>query len=68
MNIVSPEILTALDDLQNRYIAALDNKDMEAWAATFVDNDDASYICRSAENEENGWPIALMLDDCIACL
>ena len=53
-----------LDDLQNRYILALDNKDMPGWLATFAERDDASYICISAENEDNGWPIALMLDDC----
>lgn len=66
MGTVTQEILTQVDELQNRYIAALDNKDMKGWAATFADTSDASYICRSAENEAHGWPIALMLDDCRA--
>lgn len=57
-----------VDDLQNRYILALDNKDMPGWLATFADRDEASYTCISAENESNGWPIALMLDDCRARL
>jgi len=68
MNAIAQVTLTALDDLQNRYIAALDDKNMDGWAETFTENDDASYICRSAENEANGWPIALMLDDCRARL
>ncbi len=66
MNAISQDILAKLDDLQNRYISALDGKDIEGWAATFSEQDDATYICRSAENESMGWPIALMLDDCRA--
>ncbi len=66
MNDVDQGLLVQLDELQNRYIAALDNKDMKGWAATFSEKDEASYICRSSENEAMGWPIALMLDDCRA--
>lgn len=66
MSAISQERLSLLDELQNRYVAALDNKDMAGWAATFSQRDDASYICRSSENEAMGWPIALMLDDCRA--
>ncbi len=62
------EIQARVDNLQNRYMLALDNKDLQAWIATFADRDDASYTCISAENEANGWPIALMLDDCRARL
>lgn len=62
------EVLTKLDALQNLYVAALDGKDMDGWLATFSQRDDASYICRSAENESMGLPIALMLDDCRARL
>jgi 3-phenylpropionate/cinnamic acid dioxygenase small subunit len=65
-SIVQADILARLDDLQNRYIASLDGKDLRAWAATFSERADASYICRSAENESMGWPMALMLDDCRA--
>lgn len=60
------EVLTQIDELQNRYISALGAKDMQGWADTFTKTDAASYICRSAENEAQGWPIALMLDDCRA--
>lgn len=66
MSSIAQDTLTRLDDLQNRYIAALDGKDINAWAATFSEQDEATYICRSAENESMGWPIALMLDDCRA--
>lgn len=62
------EFLSKVDDLQNRYIAALDNKDMPSWLATFSQRNDASYYCKSAENEAMGWPICLMLDDCRARL
>lgn len=64
MNAVTPEILMQIDNLQNRYIAAIGAKNMSDWAATFAEQDSASYICRSTENEEHGWPIALMYDDC----
>lgn len=66
MTAIAQDVLTKLDDLQNRYIAALDGKDIEGWAATFSERDEATYICRSAENEAMGWPIALMMDDCRA--
>lgn len=57
---------TLIDALQNRYITALDAKDVQGWADCFSRREDATYICRSAENEAHGWPIALMLDDCRA--
>jgi 3-phenylpropionate/cinnamic acid dioxygenase small subunit len=60
------DVLAQIDALQNRYIAAVDGKDMAGWAGCFSERDDASYICRSAENEDNGWTIALMYDDCRA--
>ena len=66
MSSIPQEVLTRLDDLQNRYIVALDGKDIRGWTATFSERADASYICRSAENESMGLPIALMMDDCRA--
>lgn len=60
------DVLGKVDALQNRYITALDGKNVAGWADCFSQREDASYICRSAENEANGWPIALMLDDCRA--
>src|SRR3546814_13150745 len=60
------DVLASLDALQNRYIAALDGKYIAGLAYCFSQREYATYICRSAENEANGWPIALMLDDCRA--
>ena len=62
------EIHCRIDELQNRYILALDNKDMHGWLATFAKRDDVSYACITAENDANDWSIALMLDDCRARL
>jgi 3-phenylpropionate/cinnamic acid dioxygenase small subunit len=53
--------LDLIDDLQFRYVRALDRKDMEGWLATFAK--DGSYVVIPAENEEAGLPLALMLDD-----
>ncbi|MEJ1968633.1 MAG: aromatic-ring-hydroxylating dioxygenase subunit beta [Rhizomicrobium sp.] len=59
---VSPAVLARIDALQVRYIRALDLRDMAAWAASF-EGGDASYICIARENEEQGLPLAIMLDD-----
>ena len=58
----------AIDALQTRYIAALDDRNMEAWLATFSKDPDASYTCTTAESEEAGLPLALILDDTYARL
>lgn len=63
---INTDVLVMLDELQNRYIAALDGKNMQAWSDCFSTRADASYICRSAENEAMNYPIALMYDDCRA--
>ena len=68
MSAVEQDILTKVDALQNRYISALDDKDMHGWLDTFAERDDASYFCKPAENEAMGLPICLMLDDCRARL
>ncbi|MCK9507314.1 MAG: hypothetical protein M0Q54_02655 [Pigmentiphaga sp.] len=63
MNDVAPEILAVIDDLQLRYINALDSQDMNTWLHTFSDDESASYICNTAESAEAGHQIALILDD-----
>ncbi|WP_293387027.1 aromatic-ring-hydroxylating dioxygenase subunit beta [Nevskia sp.] len=60
--------LALLDNLQRRYIEALDRRDMEAWLDCFSQDADASYFCIAAENVERGLEIALMYDDCRARL
>ncbi|TBR14066.1 MAG: aromatic-ring-hydroxylating dioxygenase subunit beta [Rugosibacter sp.] len=54
---------SAIEALHTAYLAALDQGDMAAWAATFASNE-ASYFCISAENDRRGLPLALMYDDC----
>ncbi len=56
-----PQTLARIDALQLDYIAALDGRDMEGWAGCF--GDPCSYVCMSRENEEQGLPLAIMMDD-----
>jgi 3-phenylpropionate/cinnamic acid dioxygenase small subunit len=65
---VTAAVLQRVDELQQRYVRALDDVDMPAWLATFADDPTASYVCISAENESRGLRVALMLDDCRARL
>ena len=60
---MNADTLNAIDAVQTRNIAALDAQDMAGWLATFSTDPEASYICISAENEQRGLSIALMLDD-----
>ncbi|WP_132978753.1 aromatic-ring-hydroxylating dioxygenase subunit beta [Pigmentiphaga sp. D-2] len=59
-------ILSSIDELQLRYAAVLDDKDMAGWLATFSEAPAASYICTSLEAETSGQLLAMMLDDCHA--
>ncbi len=62
MNAVTFEKLHELDQLQLRYMDALDQKCMGGWLNTFSHN--GSYICKTLESEQANWKIALILDDC----
>ena len=62
------EVSGAIGALQNAYIEALDNKYMDAWLETFDPRDDASYILTTLDNEQQGLPLGLILDDCHARL
>ncbi|SRR5579875_998583 len=66
MSAITADILAALDALQIRYVSALDRRDFDAWLACF--DSEGSYICTPRENEEQGLPLALMMDDCYARL
>ena len=63
LNRPSRAAIEQIDELQSRYIAALDSKKMSDWLATFSNAADASYICTTAENVENNLPLAWILDD-----
>ena len=54
-------ISAQLDELQVRYVCALDDHDMRGWADCFAP--EASYVCTTRENEEQQLPVALMMDD-----
>ena len=55
--------LSRIEELQNRYIRALDERDMRAWLDTFSLNAKATYICTNRESVEGNLPVAMMLDD-----
>lgn len=59
---VSRELLDQIDALQVDYLRSLDRKQLEAWVDCFAA--EASYICIARENEDQGLPIAVMMDDC----
>lgn len=59
---VDPLILAQVDELQTRYLDALDRHDMPAWRDSFI-GENASYVCISRENHDAGLPVALMMDD-----
>lgn len=68
MNAALMSDLAAIEELNARYIEALDSQDMQAWLATFMQEPAASYICTTAESEQAGLRIAIILDDCYARL
>lgn len=63
MSDIDSALLSAIDALQLRYVAALDGKDMSRWLDTFAEEDNASYICISDENLSHGLELGLMYDD-----
>lgn len=62
------ESIARVDDLQRRYAAALDRRDLAAWLDCFSQDSASAYFCTAAENVDNGLQIALMYDDCRARL
>jgi 3-phenylpropionate/cinnamic acid dioxygenase small subunit len=68
MSAPGAQVLATIDELQARYISALDGKNMEEWLATFSTRPDASYVLTTAENSDAKRPLALVLDDCRARL
>lgn len=60
------DTLTLIDDLQQRYVSALDNLNMQGWLSTFAQ--DGQYRLTTLENEKHNLPLSLMMDDCHARL
>jgi 3-phenylpropionate/cinnamic acid dioxygenase small subunit len=59
--VAEPTALDQIDALQLEYLRSLDRRDMAAWEGCFGET--ASYTCTTAESEDQGLPVALMLDD-----
>ena len=55
-------LLARIDDLQCRYVRALDTKNLNAWLELF--DPDGQYFVIPSENEASGLPMGLMMDDC----
>jgi 3-phenylpropionate/cinnamic acid dioxygenase small subunit len=59
--VIDPGVLARVDELQMKYLAALDRHDLKAWLECF--SEEGSYTCISRENHDAGLPVAMMLDD-----
>ena len=58
-----PEVVrAAVARLNERYLLAVDSKDMEAWLACFAS--DSRYFVQGADNAQADLPLCLMFDDC----
>jgi len=57
------DVLSRIEQLQNRYIRALDDRNMRAWLDTFTLGAEAAYICTNRESVEGNLPVAMILDD-----
>ncbi|MGE0114437.1 MAG: aromatic-ring-hydroxylating dioxygenase subunit beta [Steroidobacteraceae bacterium] len=54
-------VLNLVNDLQQKYIFAIDRKDMNGWLACFAE--DGTYLCQTRENYDEKLPIGFMWDD-----
>ena len=63
---ISDQDLRQVEDLQIKYVSALDRRDLDSWLGCF--SPDGQYLCISKENVEQDLPLAIMMDDCGARL
>ena len=63
VSLVNKELI---ESLNNEYISALNDFNMDSWLACF--SEEGQYILTSEENVRRNLPIAFMLDDCYARL
>lgn len=59
---VEPRVRRLVRRLEERYAAALDGRRMDAWLGCFTE--DGSYYVIGADNDAEGLPLCLMMDDC----
>ena len=56
------QVETLVRQLERRYSDAVDSRRMDAWLDCFTE--DGSYYVIGADNEADGLPLCLMMDDC----
>ena len=56
------QVETLVRQLERRYADAVDSRRMDAWLGCFTE--DGSYYVIGADNEADGLPLCLMMDDC----
>ena len=64
--IADPRVTELVRRLERRYVAAVDSRRMDAWLDCFTE--DGSYYVVGADNDADGLPLCLMMDDCRARL
>ena len=57
-----PRVHALVRRLERRYADAVDSRCMDAWLDCFTE--DGSYYVLGADNEADGLPLCLMMDDC----
>ena len=60
--ITDPRVNALIRRLEKRYVDAVDSRRMDAWLDCFTE--DGSYYVLGADNEADGLPLCLMMDDC----
>ena len=60
--ITDPRVNALVRRLEQRYVDAVDSRRMDAWLDCFTE--DGSYYVLGADNEADGLPLCLMMDDC----
>ena len=60
--ITDPRVTDLVRRLDRRYADAVDSRRMDAWLDCFTE--DGSYYVIGADNEADGLPLCLMMDDC----
>ena len=60
--ITDPRVHALVRRLERRYADAVDSRRMDAWLDCFTE--DGSYYVIGADNEADGLPLCLMMDDC----
>lgn len=58
---VDAAVRAQIEELLARYVAAIDNDELERWPDFFTEN--GQYLVTTRDNEAKGWPIGVMYCD-----